>query len=85
LYICGSICNGFAGCWPFLICHVSLTLHIVVKLALFDMMAFSMQVVLAANDLPSINDVTYPELIEIISKVIERKTFRIVLVFQNLG
>uniref|UniRef100_A0A2N9EIV9 Damage-control phosphatase ARMT1-like metal-binding domain-containing protein n=1 Tax=Fagus sylvatica TaxID=28930 RepID=A0A2N9EIV9_FAGSY len=33
------------------------------------MMAFSMQVVLAANDLPSINDVTYPELIEIISKL----------------
>lgn len=30
-----------------------------------------MQVVLAANDLPSINDVTYPELIEIISKVVE--------------
>lgn len=30
-----------------------------------------MQVVLAANDLPSINDVTYPELIEIISKVME--------------
>ncbi|XP_056164664.1 damage-control phosphatase At2g17340-like isoform X2 [Syzygium oleosum] len=29
------------------------------------------QVVLAANDLPSINDVTYPELIEIISKVID--------------
>lgn len=29
--------------------------------------------VLAANDLPSINDVTYPELLEIISKVI--KTF----------
>ncbi|CAJ2666904.1 unnamed protein product [Trifolium pratense] len=27
------------------------------------------QVVLAANDLPSINDVTYPELVEIISKV----------------
>lgn len=33
----------------------------------------SMQVVLAANDLPSINDVTYPELIEIMSKVIEIK------------
>ncbi|KAB1993904.1 hypothetical protein ES319_D13G064200v1 [Gossypium barbadense] len=29
----------------------------------------SAQVVLAANDLPSINDVTYPELIEIISKL----------------
>lgn len=28
------------------------------------------QVVLAANELPSINDVTYPELIEIIAKVI---------------
>lgn len=28
-----------------------------------------MQVVLAANDLPSINDVTYPELVEIVSKV----------------
>lgn len=28
-----------------------------------------MQVVLAANELPSINDVTYPELIEIIAKV----------------
>ncbi|MCH93325.1 pantothenate kinase, partial [Trifolium medium] len=26
-------------------------------------------VVLAANDLPSINDVTYPELVEIISKL----------------
>ena len=33
------------------------------------------QVVLAANDLPSINDVTYPELIEIVSKVMEGKTF----------
>ena len=30
-----------------------------------------LQVVLAANDLPSINDVTYPELLEIISKVVE--------------
>lgn len=30
------------------------------------------QVVLAANELPSINDVTYPELIEIIAKVIEK-------------
>lgn len=30
-----------------------------------------MQVVLAANDLPSINDVTYSELIEIISKVMK--------------
>jgi hypothetical protein len=30
-----------------------------------------MQVVLAANDLPSINDVTYPELVEIISKVMK--------------
>lgn len=30
---------------------------------------YSMQVVLAANDLPSINDVTYSELIEIISTV----------------
>lgn len=30
-----------------------------------------MQVVLAANELPSINDVTYPELIEIIAKVIK--------------
>lgn len=29
------------------------------------------QVILAANDFPSINDVTYPELIEIIAKVIE--------------
>ncbi|GKV11633.1 hypothetical protein SLEP1_g22873 [Rubroshorea leprosula] len=28
-----------------------------------------MQVVLAANELPSINDVTYPELVEIISKL----------------
>ncbi|TXG65054.1 hypothetical protein EZV62_012048 [Acer yangbiense] len=32
-------------------------------------------VVLAANDLPSINDVTYPELIEIISKVTEKIFF----------
>uniref|UniRef100_A0A0D6R5X5 Damage-control phosphatase ARMT1-like metal-binding domain-containing protein n=1 Tax=Araucaria cunninghamii TaxID=56994 RepID=A0A0D6R5X5_ARACU len=31
------------------------------------------QVILAANDLPSINDITYPELIEIISKVKEVK------------
>lgn len=29
-----------------------------------------MQVVLAANELPSINDVTYPELVEVISKVV---------------
>lgn len=26
---------------------------------------------MAANDLPSINDVTYPELVEIISKVVD--------------
>lgn len=32
---------------------------------------FMMQVVLAANDLPSINDVTYHELLEIISKVLK--------------
>lgn len=32
---------------------------------------FSVQVVLTANDLPSINDVTYLELIEILSKVIK--------------
>lgn len=31
-----------------------------------------LQVILAANDLPSINDVTYPELIEIIAKVTAR-------------
>ncbi|KAL9258797.1 Damage-control phosphatase-like protein [Drosera capensis] len=31
------------------------------------------QVVLAANDLPSINDVTYPELIEIIAKLKDEK------------
>ncbi|PIA46607.1 hypothetical protein AQUCO_01500264v1 [Aquilegia coerulea] len=31
------------------------------------------QVVLAANDLPSINDVTYPELVEIISKLKDEK------------
>lgn len=45
---------------------------IIVILALFfflSMLVFCMQVVLAANDLPSINDVTYPELVEIISKV----------------
>lgn len=36
---------------------------------IFYAILFRMQVVLAANDLPSINDVTYPELIEIISKV----------------
>lgn len=34
----------------------------------------SLQVVLAANDLPSINDVTYPELVEIISKVREKNS-----------
>jgi hypothetical protein len=27
------------------------------------------QVILAANDMPSINDVTYPELVEIINEV----------------
>lgn len=32
----------------------------------------SLQVVLAANDLPSINDVTYTELIEIVAKVAEQ-------------
>lgn len=47
-----------------------------------DYLFLIMQVVLAANDLPSINDITYPELIEIISKVIEN--FRITF-FQNLG
>ncbi|KAE9448699.1 hypothetical protein C3L33_19436, partial [Rhododendron williamsianum] len=34
-----------------------------------SLFAFFIQVVLAANDLPSINDVTYPELVEIISKL----------------
>jgi len=34
------------------------------------------QVVLAANDLPSINDVTYSELVEIVSKVKEMKDGR---------
>lgn len=42
-----------------------------------------MQVVLAANDLPSINDVTYPELVEIISKVVNdywvSDTFRFIV------
>ena len=30
-----------------------------------------LQVVLAANDMPALNDITYPELIDIISKVSE--------------
>ncbi|XP_051120135.1 damage-control phosphatase At2g17340-like [Andrographis paniculata] len=34
-----------------------------------ELLQQGMQVVLAANDLPSINDVTYPELIEIIAKL----------------
>ncbi|KAJ4962351.1 hypothetical protein NE237_022290 [Protea cynaroides] len=34
-----------------------------------ELLRHGTQVVLAANDLPSINDVTYPELIEIIAKV----------------
>ncbi|XP_015571856.2 damage-control phosphatase At2g17340 isoform X2 [Ricinus communis] len=34
-----------------------------------ELLRHGTQVVLAANDLPSINDVTYPELIEIISKL----------------
>lgn len=29
----------------------------------------NLKVVLAANDLPSVNDITYPELVDIISKV----------------
>lgn len=47
---------------------------------------FGTQVVLAANDLPSINDVTYSELIEIISKVIKMglvKTLGITPLFAN--
>jgi hypothetical protein len=38
-----------------------------------------LQVVLAANDMPSINDVTYTELIEIIAKVIGRTCRTIIL------
>lgn len=38
----------------------------------YQLDALVLQVVLAANDLPSINDVTYPELIQIISKVVEQ-------------
>ncbi|KAJ1699920.1 hypothetical protein LUZ63_008432 [Rhynchospora breviuscula] len=34
-----------------------------------ELLRHGTQVILAANDLPSINDVTYPELIEIISKL----------------
>uniref|UniRef100_M1BEH2 Pantothenate kinase n=1 Tax=Solanum tuberosum TaxID=4113 RepID=M1BEH2_SOLTU len=34
-----------------------------------ELLRHGAQVVLAANDLPSINDVTYPELVEIISKL----------------
>ncbi|XP_062176515.1 damage-control phosphatase At2g17340-like [Alnus glutinosa] len=34
-----------------------------------ELLRLGMQVVLAANDLPSVNDVTYPELVEIISKL----------------
>lgn len=33
--------------------------------------SISLQVVLAANDLPSINDITYTELIEVLTKVVE--------------
>lgn len=36
-----------------------------------EMLRLGMQVVLAANELPSINDVTYTELAEILSKVLE--------------
>jgi hypothetical protein len=45
-----------------------------------------MQVVLAANDLPSINDVTYSELIEIISKVTKinfNKFLKLSKIFSN--
>lgn len=45
-----------------------LVFYIWLQLPLF----LTLQVVLAANELPSINDVTYPELIEIIAKVIEK-------------
>lgn len=38
-----------------------------------------LQVVLAANELPSINDITYPELIEIITKVIEKLQSMLIL------
>ena len=40
-------------------------------LSIFNLFSFHLQVVLAANDLPSINDVTYHELIEILSQVAE--------------
>ncbi|KAL2325201.1 hypothetical protein Fmac_024259 [Flemingia macrophylla] len=36
-----------------------------------ELLRHGSQVILAANDLPSINDVTYSELIEIVSKVID--------------
>ena len=52
---------------------------------MFPEILYLMQVVLAANDLPSINDVTYFELIEIISKVMKVifGNFGIVLFFVN--
>lgn len=41
-------------------------------LSIINLFSSHLQVVLAANDLPSINDVTYHELIEILSQVAER-------------
>ncbi|KAI9092553.1 hypothetical protein K1719_027681 [Acacia pycnantha] len=38
-----------------------------------ELLRHGIQVVLAANELPSINDVTYPELVEIISKLKDEK------------
>ncbi|XP_057446723.1 damage-control phosphatase At2g17340-like [Lotus japonicus] len=38
-----------------------------------ELLRCGVQVVLAANDLPSINDVTYPELLEIISRLKDKE------------
>lgn len=52
-------------------------IHVLVGLILKPILSILLylQVVLAANDLPSINDVTYPELIEIIAKVIQQLSY----------
>lgn len=61
---------GDKGFYLFFIWHCSLFYHCNIGIVFFlSMLVFCMQVVLAANDLPSINDVTYPELVEIMSKV----------------
>ncbi|CAK9168176.1 unnamed protein product [Ilex paraguariensis] len=49
-----------------------------------ELLRHGTQVMLVANDLPSINDVTYPELIEIISKLTDEHEHLVGIAISNL-